>query len=107
MARVVTETSSKIDISTAGKVYIAERGEKKPNDFFETIEFLEERSEGVDLHVSTGGDEQCVELELSDYHVENPATGRAFHARLEVYLSWESAVHLRNYLDFALSLRNT
>lgn len=44
-------------------------------------------------------------MDMHAHHVENLATKRVFHARLESRLAWEDVERLRNFFNLLLALR--
>jgi hypothetical protein len=97
-------------ISSAGECDVSERSDPELYEhgtIYKTIELVSDHARDkvtLALSLPDDGDEwQGVAIDLSDFHVENAETGRAFHARVKARLTWEDVGSLYRCLGYLLS----
>lgn len=86
-------------------MHLMERGEEnEAHGTWSTVDLLREQSDNIEISVGLDEADDGITLGLSDFHITNGMTGRAFHASLQIQLDREMVERLQAYLHFLLSL---
>lgn len=84
-----------------GTVGISERRPGSNDRTYNTESLVE--YEGTDIEMSLCVDENNdLKLLVSQYHMENESTGRAFHANTQLYINHADLEKLREFASFVL-----
>jgi hypothetical protein len=88
-----------ITFELPGEIHLQERVEREKDDEFypRPIDLIEKRIDAIEFGVRLNEDGDR-KIGLSVHHVENES-GKAYHASMDVYLTWETVKQLRNFFD--------
>ena len=54
--------------------------------------------------IDDDGESEGVTIQLSRYHAEDKATGKAYHVRMEAYLEWSDVGRIHAFLGHLLAV---